>query len=551
MNIPLILFSISIFIIPLSAFADIPDNVYKDHAYSIKSHYYDLETELKNGIVSAENALSGASFENSDAKKKIDTAWKIRQMAWVSNGQIESNLRQTEDSLNYRYYKHSYDKLLQIDQSVYSIKDDLYAIIKEVKNAQELEKQYQENKKTCILFWCSGDKDTYSDIDSKIQDVESKLKTIESKLSLIESEKNKISQAISQAIHKYEITGKNLEIKKLENLRKQEQIQAVNELRNQQYQAELERNKLEQQQQRLEEQQQTDAKKSEIRLNARDYPLLKGIINGGKLSFWIEPLPDHVSSNVRKSVDLLSSTLDGKHVNGVTLKRVYSYGESDFTINWANDYSSHIGRQIGNHLLVGLGSSNCGSWKPFDAVTVYEIAYHEVGHVLGQDHSKNFNNVMYFAADNKYEYDYKETITLSDGYRKQITFCHSGDVYFITEKIGNSASYEAYVIPPSTDASDFVFNGEGTYYPDCSGDFRQSYNSISKDCENLPSGSKLVLYNPSSFGTGNDATIKIEIRETNRHKNIDFSYETNSRYFTQEYLDYVRNLFQSTETNTR
>jgi len=242
-------------------------------------------------------------------------------------------------------------------------------------------------------------------------------------------------------------------------------------------------------------------------------------------------------------VALLTAQLDGKRVSGVTLNHVTS-GYADFTINWANDYSSHIGRQIGDHLIVGLGSKGCdGSWKPFDAVTVYEIAYHEVGHALNYAHSKNFNNVMYTPADVKYEYDYKKTITLSDGYTMTIPFCHSGQVLFTTAKAyDSSASYEVYVIPPTTNTRDFIHNSQGTYIPTCSGDYNKSYYSLSKSC-NIVQGSKLVLYNPSNFNTGSDATIKIEIRETNPHKQMDFNFESSSRFYDQEFLNYVKKLF--------
>ncbi|NWJ30213.1 matrixin family metalloprotease [Marine Group I thaumarchaeote] len=322
-----------------------------------------------------------------------------------------------------------------------------------------------------------------------------------------------------------------------------------NQLKQEKYDAEVEQMRLEQEaaqeQARLKQQNQINEAKADIELKAKETPLLKGIINGGQLYFYVEPIPNYVSKSVRDGVSLLIAQLDGMRVSGVTLQQTYSYGSADFTINWAKDYSTHIGRQIGDHLLVGLGSSGCGgSWKPFDATTVHAVAYHEVGHALGQDHSKNSNNVMYTPADNRYEYDYKDTISLSDGYVQTLYFCHSGDVYFTTEKAyDSSASYEVYLIPSSTDASDFVFRSEGTYIPTCSGDYNQSYNSFWSNCT-IADGTKLVLYNPSKFGTGADARINIEIRETNEHKNMNFNFESSSRYYSQEYLDYVKELFQ-------
>ena len=337
------------------------------------------------------------------------------------------------------------------------------------------------------------------------------------------------------------------EQKKASEKLKQEQLEFDRQEQLLQEQIRQEQLEAEREQDRLIEQNQINELKAEYRKIAVDSPLIKGIINGGKLSFWIEPLPANISQNVRTTVEKFASMMDGESINDIKLKRTYSENSADFTFNWATDYSpKHIGRQIGDHLLVGLGSSNCGSWKPFNDGSLLLIMIHEMGHALGQGHSNNSNNIMYYQIDTQYEYDYKETITLRDGYRHQIPFCNSGDVFFTTEKAyDSSAGYELYVIPPSTDASDFVFRSEGKYYPDCSGDSGQTYNSISKSCNNLPSGAKLVLYNPSNFGTGNDAIIKIEIRETNDFKNIEGNFESSSRYWSQDELDAIRDLFEN------
>ena len=500
-------------------FVNISDTVYNYHTNSIKTHYYDLTNVLKDGIKSAENTLSVTSFENFEAKKKINTAWSVRWMAWESHGKIESNLKQAENYLKNGYYKNSYNTLLQIDQSAYLLKKDLYAIVKEVKDAQILEKKYQEKSKSCILFWCYGDKDTYSGVESKIKDVESKLKTIESKLSRIESEKNNVKESI----YKYKITDKNLEIKKLESLRKQEQYQA------------------EQERQRLEEQNQIDSEKSKIRLLARNSPLIQGLVNGGTLTYYFTPLENYVSQNVRVMVESMATGMNGQTINGVTLKRVYS-NNADFTINWVKDYQEEtIGRQVGDYLIVGLGNSECGEWKPFDAQSVAILTWHEIGHALGQDHSNNVNNIMYPSMDAKYEYDYDEKIILSDGYWKQIGFCHSGSVYFSTERVGSSDGYKVYVIGSNVNPSDAI-NLEASFYFDCSG-YDDTWKSFSRNC-NVEQGSSLVIYNPSILGAGSDIPINVKIIDKNTMSIIDTSYEKNNRYFSQEYLNYVKTLFK-------
>ena len=147
----------------------------------------------------------------------LDSSWMyLLILRYMSNNQtyyshmMEYWYQQLEDT---RLHLHldialvNHDYLPPMD--FYSVKDDLYAIKKEVKDAQILEKQYQENNRSCFLFWCFDARDTYSGVNSKIQDLESNLKTIESKLSQIKSKQN----TITEKIHKYEIDDKNLQIK--------------------------------------------------------------------------------------------------------------------------------------------------------------------------------------------------------------------------------------------------------------------------------------------------------------------------------------------------
>ena len=324
----------------------------------------------------------------------------------------------------------------------------------------------------------------------------------------------------------------------------EQEIQRGYELELQEIQDEAERQqrlqqeellRLEKIQNDLMEQNQIDEVKTAIILQAKELPLLQGIINGGELSFWFEDLPPETSNNVKKSVNGLISQLDGFRIHGVTLKQTYSENSADFTINWTQEYSSnHIGRQIGDHLIIGLGSSDCGSWKPFDAVTVYSIVYHEIGHALGQGHSDNSNNIMYYKTDTKYENDYKGMIRINDGDPEIIPFCNGGKIHFTTEKAdSSSASYEVYVI-----------DSGGDKYNACSGESGQSYNKFSNSC-NVEIGSSLVLFNPSTFGAGEDARINIEIKNINDYKNTNLNFETSSGYFTQDQLNNIRELFDN------
>ncbi len=530
------------FIIPLSVYGDIPDIAYKDHAYSMKTYYYDLKNDLKNGITTAEKALSAASFENSEAKKKIDGAWGIRSMAWVSNGKIESNLGQTEESLSNKHYKNSYDKLLQIDKNAYSLKDNLYATLKEIKNAQGLEKKYQESKKTCILFWCYGDTDTYSKVDSNIQDLESKLKIIESKLVQIKSEKNNVIQSIQ----KYEITQKDLQLKKSETLRKQEKYKADQELRDQKYKDELARKRLEEQNQkenqRLLDQNNIEIEKQDIIKEAEWSPLIRGLIKG-QLNYYVNELPSYSSSDVKSSVESLASFMDGKTPQGVRLNRVYSSDSADLTFDWAKDYQEGaIGRQIGKYLLIGLGTNGCdGSWKPFNANTVYKIMWHEMGHAMGFAHSKDSTNIMYeLGTGNDFSIDYDKTINLKDGYAISIPFCDGAGQYsYEIESDSKYTGFSVYAVPPTIHFQDIVDGHPDKIYP-CDGG--KGFTRFSSTCS-VEDGAYLYIENPlDTIVTSMNIHVKIYDLTDESPKNME--WDSSYQYFPSEHLDYVRNLFR-------
>lgn len=532
-------------------------------ATSTKFTYSEILKNIESGVKASEYALSDLKLEHSEAKKKIDSGWDLRWNVWQYHGEAKKKIDNAQSHMNNRQYDYSYNKLVDSESEIYNAKNHLYAILEELKDARDLEKKYQESQRSCVLFWCSDIKNTYGELSSKIQNLQSKLDSLESKTKKLETSKN----SFIQSLHKNEINLKNQEIKKLQNIRQQEQVEAERQerllqeqIKQEQRDAEQERQRLEEQKQRelreqerlaeeerqrLEEKKRIDLARQEIKALGNDFPLLKGIANGDRLNFWVEPMPAYVSNNVRTSVNNLISHFDGNWFNGVKLIHTTNRNNADFTINWVTDYNpNHIGRQVGDHLLVGLGSSKCNNdWKPFDGVTVYRIMYHEVGHAMGQDHSTDFNNIMYSSTGSKYEYDYDETITLSDGYWTQIYFCNTGKIYFSTEKAyDSSASYKVFVLGNNNTPQN-VINGVGAFYPDCSG-YKTNWNSFSSPCT-VQKGSSLVLYNPSSLGTGADARIKIKFEDRNDHKYVNYNFESDSRYFTQSYLDTIRDLFRN------
>jgi len=332
----------------------------------------------------------------------------------------------------------------------------------------------------------------------------------------------------------------------------QERQRLEAEMQQQQAQAEQERQRLEaemQQQQAqaeqelkiLEKQKLVEGEKSQIRLLAKSLPIFTGLING-ELTFYVNQLPSYVSSDVREGVESLASSLNGKYIQSVKLKRVYSTN-ADFTVNWVKNYQEEaIGRQIGGHLIVGLGTDNClGEWRPFDEYSVKVIMWQEIGHALGYDHTSDEYNVMYQGLDYRYEYEDDETITLRDGWFKPIVFCSSGEMYYSTERVSSIGGYKIYVIPPDASPEGVITNLE-EFYTDCSA-YEDTYTAFSKTC-NVERGSHLMLYNPSLlFGTEGDIEIKIKIRDIEPRNTITTTFDSNNMYYTQEYYNHVRELF--------
>ena len=331
------------------------------------------------------------------------------------------------------------------------------------------------------------------------------------------------------------------QVEELSKETEQQQIQAEQERQRLEVEMQQQQIQAEQELKILEEQKLVESEKSQIRLLAESSPILTGLING-ELTFYVNQLPSYVSSDVRESVESLASSLNGKYIQSVKLKRVYSTN-ADFTVNWVKNYQEEaIGRQIGGHLIVGLGTDNClGEWRPFDEYSVKVIMWQEIGHALGYDHTSDENNVMYPKLDTRYEYEYDETITLRDGWWKPIVFCSSGEMYYSTERVSSIGGYKIYVIPPDASPEGVITNLE-EFYTDCSA-YEDTYTAFSKTC-NVERGSHLMLYNPSLlFGTEGDIEIKIKIKEVESRRDLSIVFGNDNMFYSQEYIDHVRELF--------
>ncbi len=608
------------------------DNDLAKIALVTKSSHEEMIKVLSLGIKTAEDSLSGLSFENLHSKRAIDDAWTIRSEARSSLEAINAFYRNADLYLKNNDYQDALYVMSGIDREADFIIADLEQINRKIKSAKKFKDGFEGEDKFCFLFWCWGGSSQNSGLDVRIKNLESQIKIITNEKAKLRSASQELTigqqqqeiskvdtdiititaadiERLQQAEFKKLEETKRLQQAKLEKERqrleesarqqqiqagyeqqrledeiRQQQIQIENErqrmeeemrqqqiqmeqerkrleeqIRQQQFQAEYERQRLaeqirqqqiqaEQERQRVAAEKQLEDNKDYIRLQAKSYPLIKGWMNGG-LSFYVQQLHTYASQDVRDRVEDLASWMDGRSVNGVKLKRVYSSVYADFTINWVKDYQEkYIGRQVGSHLIVGLGSSNCfGEWKPFDGFSVYKIMWHEIGHVMGQDHVSDKNNIMYEkGTGTKYQYDFSKTIMLPDGDVWLMFFCNSGSVSFTTKGDSTTSGYKVYVVPSGTNAWDAI-KGKAAFYTSCSA-YKDKMTSFSNSC-NVERGSILVLYNPTfleytGITLGKDLQIQVKMINTNPALDKDMSFDSGSRYFSQAYLDQIKEMFR-------
>jgi len=518
-------------------FAEIPNSEYKNHAYSIKSSYYDHVEGLRKTISIAEDTLSGLVFENPEAKEKIDTAWSIRWMALTSYDDAKEKLEQTETYLKHGHYRSGYNNLLEIDKNSKSIQEDLEAIIKEVKKGRDLEREYQEQKRICFLFWCTETKDTFSKVDARTPKLESKLKEIENKLSILEDKAFKITQII----YYNEIEKRNQEIQKLENLRSQEQFESEVQERKLQKQIMEEQLEADKQEQKL--QQQIEYKEKErIIEQARTNPLLRGLIDGS-IQFYIQPIPSYYKvSGINDAIDDVADSLESKNIRGVVFERVYDTSNADITISWIKNYgTSQGGAAIFKSVVqVALGDDQChNKWQAFDVWTVKKIMWHEIGHSLGYGHSDDYDNIMYPSVGHKRVVDAKETVSLIPGTTNLWYLCTSGDVWWTAKTYRNTDGFDAFAIP--RDASkEFPKSGFSAYL-DSEGKLcgKRNITSITRYCS--VGDGYLAFRNNEEHSF----TVTFEMHNNNPGKNPNMHWDKDVFSYSDSYMDKVLLMFHS------
>ena len=211
---------------------------------------------------------------------------------------------------------------------------------------------------------------------------------------------------------------------------------------------------------------------------------------------YVDPLPDWANFAGNAVYDSTKAWQDANPE--LKFYKASTPEESNLKIQWTKEFAGdHVGYAYGNEFIeVGLGDSECGGkWQPYSASHIVSIMKHEIGHVLGLEHSSDPNNIMYPVALNKEYGIIEQEFTLTKNYAQFVPFCSTKEVtsyYYEVSTDDPTFGFDVYIVP-SVDALNQWEDGKSfSYYTDKSC-FGENYLSYSETCEGIAKGSGLLI----------------------------------------------------------
>ena len=197
--------------------------------------------------------------------------------------------------------------------------------------------------------------------------------------------------------------------------------------------------------------------------------------------------------------------------NNVIFKEVNEISGPDTVfVDWIKEYGGpHIGQATrGNSINIGLGDNHCNNkYQLFTYYSVVAITKHEVGHILGYQHSNDSNDIMYPITYTKYVNDINETEVIPEGYYKSYPLCTSRDSAEYLFDITSDKLIDFYVFPSESEVDNFVNNLDFKFAGNC---VKKNSNTFNQLCT-VSNSSRLLIYDPSAEPGA--YTVDITIKE--------------------------------------
>jgi len=231
---------------------------------------------------------------------------------------------------------------------------------------------------------------------------------------------------------------------------------------------------------------------------------------------YVDPLPDWATYSGNVVYDATTAWKDANP--NLNFYKAESPEDANLRIQWVKEFGvKHVGYAYGDKFIeVGLGDSHCdGQWQPYSSDHVNWIMKHEIGHVLGLEHSSDPTSIMYPTAP-KAEYgNVSEQFNMGKNQVRFIPFCLSQEpssIQYDVKTTDSESGFSVYVVPSKKDFDNLIQGKAFTYYSDkdC---FGEGYLQYFGECKGVIDESGLVIIHDQDLSSST-ASITVNYFET-------------------------------------